>query len=148
MPVEPGDEVVVEYIAVLPNGAVFDTSLREVAEKHGLDETDQQPFEPLRFEIGAGGPYEAFEEVLVGMETGEQDTAYAQFREEFTIEYEHEEFREMLDGTEPAEGVTVAAADGTTGTVTSVDEDGVTVDFSHDLAGEQLEFKLKVVEIR
>lgn len=145
MPIEPGDRVTLDYIAFLPDGTVFDTSVPEVAEEYGVE--DAGPFDPLVVEVGAGGPWEPIEEGLVGMSVGEEDTTYAEIAQELESEYGREEFTEMLDGVPPEEGQTVQAADGTTGRVVTVTEDTVTVDFSHELVGEDLEIKIRVVDI-
>lgn len=149
MAIEAGDRVWLDYIAVLPNGAVFDTSVREVAEEEGLVGSpagEERTFEPIEVVVGEDGPFAELAEGLVGLEVGDVDSAYAELADEHVAEYDREEFEAMV-GTAPAEGDHVEAADGATGTVMSVGSDTVAVDFSHALAGEQLEVKLRVVRV-
>lgn len=148
MAIERGDRVSVDYIATLPDGAVLDTSVREVAEEHGLvgGNVDERAFEPIEVVVGGGGVLGELEEGLVGMEEGDVDTAHAELRDDLVAEYDREEFRARLDA-DPEEGMHVEAEDGATGTVVAVDGDTVFVDFSHALAGEAIEFKIRVVEV-
>lgn len=149
MAIETGDRVWLDYIVTLPNGAVLDTSVREVAEEEGLLESGVaagRSFEPLEVVVGEGGPFGELEDGLVGLEEGEVDTAYAELRDELLAEFTREEFEAMV-GAEPEPGLHVEAEDGATGTVRDVDGETVTVDFSHALAGEPLEVKLRVVRV-
>lgn len=148
MGIERGDRVRVDYIATLPGGDVLDTSVRAVAEEHGLvgDDIDQRSFEPIEFVVGEGGPLADIEGGLLGMEEGDVDTAEAEFREDVRVEYDREEWKTALDAV-PEEGMHVEAEDGTTGTVVDVTGDTVVVDFSHPLAGETVEFKIRIRRI-
>lgn len=149
MAIEEGDRVWLDYIVTLPNGAVFDTSVREVAEEEGLMASGVaagQSFEPLEVVVGEGGLFGDLEDGLVGLEEGAVDTAYAELRDELLAEFTRSEFRSMVDA-DPEPGVHVEAADGATGTVKAVDGETVIVDFSHALAGEPLEVKLRVVRV-
>lgn len=149
MAIEPGDRVWLDYIATLPNGAVFDTSVRSVAEEEGLVGSpagEGRTFEPLEVVVGEDGPFGDLADGLVGMEEGDVDTAHAELADERVAEYDREEFEAMV-GAEPEVGHHVEAADGATGTVTTVDGETVAVDFSHALAGEPLEVKLRVVRV-
>lgn len=147
MPIQEGDRVWLDYIVTLPNGAVMDTSVREVAEEEGLLESGVaagESFEPLSIVVGEGSLFEELDEdELIGLEEGDVETAYAELRDEVPAEYDRKEFRAMVDA-EPEPGQTVEAADGATGTVTTVDDDKVLVDFSHGLGGEPLEIQFRV----
>lgn len=150
MPIEVGDRVWLDYIVVLPDGAVLDTSVREVAEEAGLVESGiaaGESFEPIEVVVGeAEPPWDALADGLVGMEPGDVDTAHAELAEDHIAEYDPDEFRAML-GTEPEPGLHVEASDGATGTVTDIEDGSVLVDFSHGLAGKAVEVKLKVIRV-
>lgn len=150
MAIEEGDRVWLDYIVTLPNGAVLDTSVREVAEEEGLLESGVaagESFEPISVVVGEGTLFDELDEDgLVGLEEGDVETAYAELRDELLAEFDRETFREAV-GAEPAPGQAVEASDGATGTVTAVEGDTVVVDFSHGLAGEPLEIKLRVLRV-
>lgn len=149
MVIEEGDRVWLDYVATLPDGAVFDTSDHGVAEAEGLVGPDAPPdrsFEPLVVVVGEEGPFGDLAEQLVGMEEGDEATAYAELSDDRVAAYDRDEFEAMV-GAVPEAGTAVEAADGATGTVTAVDDDTVAVDFSHALAGKELEVQLRVVRV-
>lgn len=149
MAIEAGDRVWLDYIAVLPDGAVFDTSVREIGQAEGLvgpDMPAERSFEPLEVVVGEDGPLGDLSEELVGLEVGDEATVFAEIRDDRVAEYDRDEFDAMI-GNVPEEGTAVEAADGETGTVTTVDADTVAVDFSHGLAGEELEVRLRVDQV-
>ena len=156
MALSDGDTAVIEYTGTLEDGTVFDTSRREVAEAAGL--AAQQPereYDPLTVEVGAGQVIEGLEEALLGMEAGEEQSvtlspgeAYGEPTDERVIEYDTQEFREMLQGEELEVGMHVQGERGAVGEVVSVDEETTRVDFNHPLAGETLSFDVEVVDVR
>jgi FKBP-type peptidyl-prolyl cis-trans isomerase 2 len=54
----------------------------------------------------------------------------------------------MIQGRDPEAGLEVRTEQGLPGHVVDVDDDTVTVDFNHDLAGETLTFEVEIVEVR
>ena len=156
MAISEGDSVTIEYTGRLQDGTVFDTSTRDVAEAAGIAEAQpEREYGPLTVEVGDGKVIEGLEEGLVGMEAGEEETlnlppekAYGHPDEDRVVEYEAANFREMLQGEEPAEGMHVQGQQGAIGEVVHVDAETVRVDFNHDLAGETLEFDVEVVDVR
>lgn len=135
-----GDTVKVHYTGTLDNGDVFDSSVDA---------------DPLQFTIGQKQMIPAFEEAMVDMAIGEKKTieipaagAYGQPREELTQTVE----RSML----PAEielkvGLQLTAQDPNgqpfVVTVAKFDDENVTLDGNHPLAGEDLTFDVELVEI-
>lgn len=135
-----GDTVKVHYTGKLNNGDVFDSSVDA---------------DPLQFTIGQKQMIPAFEEAMIDMEVGEKKTieipadgAYGQRRDDMTQTVE----RSMLpDEIELREGMrlTAQAPDGQpfVVTVTKFDDETVTLDGNHPLAGEDLTFDVELVEI-
>jgi FKBP-type peptidyl-prolyl cis-trans isomerase 2 len=139
MPVKKGDKVSVEYTGTLDNGEVFDSS---------------EGREPLVFTIGSGEIIPAFEEALMDMNEGDE--------KEFRISAENaygahdpalvEEIpRDNLPEGDIAPGVMLTAQleNGTEipATIVEVGDDTVKIDFNHPLAGESLNFHIKLLKI-
>lgn len=135
-----GDTVRVHYSGRLQDGQEFDSS---------------EGREPLEFTIGTGQIVPGVEEAVVGMNLGDErtvtvaaDDAYGQRRDDMVQQIE----RSMLpEGMEPQIGMRLAA-EGPGGsslmlTVVDLDETSITVDANHPLAGHDLTFDLKLVEI-
>lgn len=138
MKVRKGDKVKVHYKGTLESGDVFDSS-------EGND--------PLEFEVGSGKIIEGFEEEVVGMEEGQEksfqvpaDKAYGPRRDDLVGKLP----QEQVGDVEVKVGSTLRleTTDGEVfeAVVTKVEKDGVTVDLNHPLAGEDLNFEVKVVD--
>lgn len=135
-----GDTVKVHYIGKLNNGEVFDSSVNA---------------DPLQFTIGAKQMIPAFEEAIIDMEPSEKKTieipadgAYGQRREDLTQTVE----RSMLPAEiELKEGLRLTAHDPNgqpfVVTVAKYDDENVTLDGNHPLAGEDLTFEMELVEV-
>ena len=141
MPIKKGDTVKVHYEGTLDDGTVFDSS-----EKHG---------EPLEFEVGSGKLIPGFDDAIVGMKKGEEKKiklepcdAYGEHNPKLIKKIpldqlpQKEELKAgmMLMLTLP-EGVQFTAL------VSEIDEETVTLDLNHPLAGQTLNFKITVVDI-
>ena len=156
MAIENGSQVAIEYVGKHTDGTVFDTSREEIAEEAGLtDDPHNQgrDWSPLEFEVGGGQVIPGMEEGLIGMEEGDEKTitvppeeGYGDVSEDMIHEYDREEFEGMV-GQDAEVGMHVHTQDGAHGDVTEVDEDTVTLDFNHELAGETLEFEVEVVSV-
>jgi len=155
MAIATGDTVTLEYTGRLDDGTVFDTSLESVATEEGLAEDQpEREYQPLTVDIGEGRIIEGLEDALIGMEAGDEETvtiepeqAYGERTDDRVVEYDADEFREMLGGREPEEGLELQTEQGMPGVVTDVSEDTVDVDFNHELSGETLEFEVEVVSV-
>lgn len=155
MPITDGDSVTIEYVGRLTDGTVFDTSDEEVAQETGLvEEYPDREYEPLAIDIGSGSAIEGIEDALRGLETGDTELirvppekAYGEYREDRVGEYDRQEFEQMLREQELGEGVKVETEGGLDGEVVDVGPETVTVDFNHELAGETLEFEIKVIDV-
>lgn len=135
-----GDTVHVHYKGSLDDGSVFDSS-------EGGD--------PISFTLGGGEVIAGFENAIEGMSPGEKKTsrmepgdAYGDRREElvFTVGKD-----QMPDGAEIEVGdmLRVGFPDGSSSDVhvSGVENDEVTLDANHPLAGKPLTFELELVSI-
>lgn len=137
---QTGNTVRVHYKGQLQSGEVFDQSAQN---------------DPLQFTIGDGALIPDFEEAVIGMNQGETktvhisaDRAYGSHRDDLLIEVERNQFPEHITPT-PGQKLQLTHPDGhpLTVTVRSVDDDTVTLDANHPLAGEDLTFEIELVEI-
>ena len=116
---------------------------------------------PLRFIFGAGTLLPKFEENVLEKSVGdafefrlEAEEAYGEVNKEMIVEIPKSAFE--VDGKFDSEMIAVGKVlpmmDGMgnrlNGTVAGLTESGVVMDFTHPLAGQALNFKGKVVEVR
>lgn len=138
--VAKGDKVKVEYTGTFEDGTVFDSS-----ENHG---------KPLEFEAGSGQVIKGFDEAVVGMEKGEEKEITLQPAEAYgdvNPELHKEIPRDKLpQDQEPQVGMMLALGmpngQQMPAKIIKVDENSVTIDLNHPLAGKVLIFKIKVVD--
>jgi len=71
--VKMGDNISVDYIGSLENGKVFDTSIEKVANENNLT-SHGGGFKPLKFTVGKGRVIKGFDEGVIGMKVGENNT--------------------------------------------------------------------------
>lgn len=155
MTIEVGDSVRIEYTGRLSDGTVFDTSRRSVAEESGLTEDfPEREYGPLAVEIGSERLVEGLDEAIREMQVGESKSvtvppakAYGERSDDNVAEFDLEVFDDALQNDDPEEGMHVQTEQGMMGEVVSIDDDVVTVDFNHELAGETLEFDIEVVGV-
>ncbi len=138
---EEGDAVSVHYTGTLEDGSQFDSS-------EGGD--------PLRFTIGASQMIRGFEDAVYGMKVGETKTvtipsaqAYGAASDEMIYVMERDQFPAGTD-LEVGRQITLTAGDGSRfpATVTELTDTTVTLDANHRLAGKDLIFEIKLVEVR
>ncbi len=135
-----GDTVQVHYTGRLDDGTVFDSSLER---------------EPLEFEVGGGMVIEGFDAAITGMAVGETKTvripcgqAYGEHRPELAISVQRSQIPPDIT---PEIGMTLSIRleDGSTPHVhiSAMDEETITLDANHPLAGQDLLFELALVKI-
>ncbi len=116
--------------------------------------------EPVTFDMGDGSLLVGFEQSLMGLTAGqtqcvtiEAKNAFGLFNQENEQSFKRSDFAGLL-GDPPVEltkGLVVSFADAAgnelPGVVKSFADDNVTVDFNHPLAGRDIIFEVKIVEV-
>lgn len=140
MAVKKGDKVKIQYTGMFNDGTVFDSS-----EKHG---------QPLEVEIGKGMVIPGFEKALIGMEKDEEKNVKIPSAEAYgdpSPEMKKKVPKDQLPKEELKPGmmlvVGLPGGQQIPAKIETVDDGEVTLDLNHPLAGKDLNFKLKVVEI-
>lgn len=140
MSVSEGDTVQVHYTGTLKDGSVF-------------DETEKG--DPLAFTVGSGEIIPGFEQAVIGMDEEEEKTvtieaaeAYGERDESRVQQYSRES---LPDDFDPEKGQVLALQDQEGRqipvTVVDFDQENITVDLNHPLAGRDLTFEIKVVDV-
>lgn len=138
MSVKKGDVLEVEYEGSLDDGKIFDST-----KGRG----------PLRFTVGEKQVIKGFEDGVLGMVEGEEKTftltpqqGYGEINPELFKTVSKNDLPEDVE-----EGATVMAeldnGHHLPVKVVKVDDDTVTVDLNHQLAGKNITFKIKVLSI-
>jgi FKBP-type peptidyl-prolyl cis-trans isomerase 2 len=141
MSIKKGDKITIEYVGTLDDGTIFDQS-----DNHK---------EPLTFEVGTKQIIEGFDNAVIGMNLGEEK----QFRiepSEAYGEYNQDLVKQISRSNLPKDqipkvGMVVAlvSQDGQKSHVPIVEvtEENIMIDLNHPLAGEALNFTIKVKEV-
>lgn len=136
-----GDLVFVHYTGKFDSGEVFDSS---------------SDGDPLSFIIGEGNIIEGFEKAIIGMKVGDKKTVnfeptqgYGEHSEEKIISVDRGNFG---DEFEPEIDLQLALqmenGERAIATVIEFDEESVTLDMNHPLAGKCLNFDLELIDIK
>ena len=135
-----GDTVKVHYTGRLDDGTKFHTSIGR---------------EPLQFTIGKNQLIPAFEQAIVGMKPGESKTikipaqnAFGPYYDDLVRTIKRDQFPPDLE-PEVGQKLNASHIDGQTITVTVIDvtESSITLDANHPLAGQNLTFEIKLIDI-
>jgi peptidylprolyl isomerase len=164
-----GDKVKVHYIGTLEDGSVFDSSEEPVEqpETHSCGCGSKENLHdecgcggscataPMEFVIGAGQLIPKFEAAVIGLEPGGSitvtipaDDAYGQHVEEMMAIIERSEIPADIN-PEPGQQMEVIMEDGSPlpVLVTKVTDTTITLDGNHPLAGRDLTFAIRLIEI-
>lgn len=135
-----GDTVKVDYTGKLSDGTVFDTSTGKT---------------PLQFTLGANQVIPGFEKAVTGMKVGESKTvtipaadAYGPYRDDLLIVVDRTRLpQDMVP--QVGQKLQATQADGTVVVypIVKVDDTTVTLDTNNPLAGKDLTFEIKLLEI-
>ena len=139
MGVQKGDTVSIHYRGTFETGEEFDSSFSR---------------EPVVFKVGTGQVVDAIDQGVEGLEPGERrhikvtpETGFGPRREELIRKVP----KVMLGGqmVTPGEAVEIQTDDGQllVAEVKEVDEESVTFDLNHPLAGKDLDFDIELLEI-
>lgn len=138
--VEKGDTVKVHYTGKLEDGTVFDTS---------------QEREPLEFTLGEGQLIPGFEKAVEGLSVGEStsvtiptEEAYGEWNEQLELEVSKDD---LPDNIEPEVGMQLQMQQQQSEQmipvkITQVNDNSVTLDANHPLAGKTLVFDIELVD--
>jgi len=162
-----GDKVKVHYTGTLEDGSVFDTSEEPIEQPDdpscgcsSRKDADgcgcgSSSIGPMEFVIGAGQLIPKFESAVIGLEPGQSitvsipaDEAYGQRAEEMVAVIERSEIPPDII-PEPGQQMEVILQDGSPlpVLVTEVTDTTITLDGNHPLAGRDLTFSIRLVEI-
>jgi len=135
-----GNSVKVHYHGTLSDGTVFDSTYEE---------------SPMDFTLGEGEIIPGFEEAVDGMDEGEKksitvepERAYGEYNDQGVVQVPRENLPEdiqpeegmMLQLNTPEDQVVYV-------TVTEIDDQNVTLDANHPLAGKTLNFDIELIQI-
>jgi peptidylprolyl isomerase len=138
---QKGDKVFLHYVGKLDDGSVFDSSINS---------------NPLEFTIGDGSIIPGFEEAVIGLEEGQKksftvkpEDAYGPYYNERVIVINKSQLPPDLDpqigdklqGQQPDGSVVLFS-------VIDRNEDEITLDGNHPLAGKNLNFEIELVKIQ
>jgi len=141
MQAKEGNSVKVHYTGRLEDGTVFDSS---------------EGREPLEFTLGEGMVIPGFDEAVLGMNPGDSktvnipsDEAYGPHRDEMVMVVDKDEFPDDLN-PQVEDVLQVQDPDGEAFMVrvTAVDDETITLDANHPLAGKNLIFDIRLEEIK
>jgi peptidylprolyl isomerase len=153
--VEEGAIAVIHFVGRLAgdgSGAVFDTSDVDVALAEGVYHANRD-YAPVEFQVGDGTVLPGIENAVQEMDEGETRTvhldpedAFGQHHDERVVDIPRTELEERSDAT-ATKGELVGSDTGETGWITEVTDDSVEIDFNHELAGESVEYEIRLFKI-
>jgi len=134
-----GTEITLHFSLKLDSGEVIDSNFEG---------------DPATFTMGDGNMLPGFEKKLSGMVTGEQETFMIKPEDGFG-QPNPNNFqsmpRDQFDDVELVEGLMMSFADAQKaelpGVVSAFDDETVTIDFNHPLAGREIIFEAKIVSV-
>jgi FKBP-type peptidyl-prolyl cis-trans isomerase SlpA len=141
LPIQPGMQVTLFFALRLPDGEVVDSNFEQV---------------PATFVVGDGNLLPGFERALFGMVGGERksyviapENAFGQRNPNNLQKIERRLFSSDLN---LETGLVVNFADAQNvelpGVISELDEQWVTVDFNHPLAGQAIEFDVHIITVQ
>jgi FKBP-type peptidyl-prolyl cis-trans isomerase 2 len=141
MAIKTGDIIKVEYIGTFDDGTVFDS-------------TELNDGIPLKFEVGAGQIIPGFETSAIGKSVGDEydirlepSEAYGDYKEGMTQSISKDQFPTEQE-PEPGLMILLLGPQGQPipATIKEVNDDIITIDLNHPMAGKVLNFNIKIKE--
>jgi peptidylprolyl isomerase len=136
---QAGDKVKVHYQGTLADGTIFDSS---------------EGREPLEFTLGTGQVIPGFDAAVIGLSPGQSvvttiqpEDAYGPSNPEMIIEVERDRFPEDIEIEEGLELQLSGGGQAFVVRVVGIEDDKITLDGNHPLAGEALTFKIQLESI-
>ena len=142
MVIKKGDIIKVEYEGRLEDRTIFDS-------------TELQGGKPMKFEVGIGLLIRGFDNAVVGKEVGDEFTitlkaseAYGEVDPQLIQVISKDQLPKDID-PEPGMMLNAFDANGAQSMIwiKEVDDEFVTLDMNHPMAGKTLIFKIKILEI-
>ncbi len=138
--IERGQTVRVHYTGTLDDGSVFDSSIGK---------------SPLEFKAGTGMMIPGFDDAVMQMELGEKRTVKIPAEQAYGAHDEKKVIRISKGNFPGADNAPIGVQVMLSGPdnhplpaiITEIDDEFVTVDFNHMLAGKDLTFEIELVEI-
>lgn len=135
----PGKRVTLHFSVALADGAV-------------IDSTRERP-EPAEFTVGDGSLLPGFEKAIFGLRAGDRRSVFIDAKRGFG-DWNPDNLqtftRVQFSGMTLEPGLMISFADKSgelPGVVKSLDEETVTVDFNHPLAGRDLVFEVDIIRV-
>ena len=136
----PDKEVTLHFALSLENGDVVDSTFDK---------------KPATFKVGDGNLLPGFEQQLYGLKAGDKRTLQIAPEQGFgQVNPQNVQVmpRSQFAGMELSEGLMVSFQDAARtelpGVVKAFDDNQVTVDFNHPLAGKTLTFKVEIIDVK
>lgn len=152
--VDDGSIAVIHFVGRLVNdsGVVFDTSDVDVALAEDIYHAHRD-YSPIEFQVGDGAVMSGIENAVREMDEGETRTvrldpenAFGLRRDDLVVDIPRAELEARSDTT-ATEGELVGSETGETGWITDITDDSVEIDFNHELAGEPVEYEIRLLNV-
>lgn len=135
----PGKTVTLHFAIKLEDGQIIDSNFEA---------------EPATFTVGDGNLLEGFEKALFGLEEGAKQTLKILPENGFGMNNPSNMQnipRSQFEGMELEQGLVISFADAANGELPGViaefDDQMVSVDFNHPLAGKKLDFQVEILQV-
>ena len=148
------DRVLVDYIGFFPDGKVFDTSIKEIAQKEWIYNAVRD-YKPLEFVIGAWQMIPCFDKAVEWMKvwetkeiTCQPKDAYGECDENKIKSFPKSQFKQFEEAGYKIEKWAELPTQYWMVKVVDVDNDNVKIDFNNPMCGKILKFKITLREIK
>ncbi len=148
--VKKGDFLLIDYVAKLEDGTVFDTTSKEKAIEAGIYDKEKG-YRPLFFRVDTGQVIKGIDKGVLGMKEGEEkilkippEDAYGEYKKYLV---QNIPLLRLELETPPEVGKKIITPGGQEVKVLKSTETSATLDFNCEVAGKTLILEVKVVSI-